>query len=158
MGIGYVALGGFGAKCRTGWSGWSGVDTPWTVMTTRAPAVLTKAEFVQTLICSHKSNLKSWGWTAPFKLSYKSFLWLLAQSRFYRRSGNSCGDLQRGEVLTRPEHRAPRPQAGEPSLLQQRWAGPPPPPPPPWWMWSTCYSRKEGDTQADWFWFCQGGK
>ena len=37
MGIGYVALGGFGAKCRTGWSG---VDTPWTVMTTRAPAVL----------------------------------------------------------------------------------------------------------------------
>ena len=43
MGIGYVALGGFGAKCRTGWSGWSGVDgvdTPWTVMTTRAPAVL----------------------------------------------------------------------------------------------------------------------
>ena len=39
MGIGYVALGGFGAKCRTGWSG---VDTPWTVMTTRAPAVLKK--------------------------------------------------------------------------------------------------------------------
>ena len=24
MGIGYVALGGFGAKCLTGWSGWSG--------------------------------------------------------------------------------------------------------------------------------------
>ena len=40
MGIGYVALGGFGAKCRTGWSGVDGVDTPWTVMTTRAPAML----------------------------------------------------------------------------------------------------------------------
>ena len=37
MGIGYMALWGFGAKCR---SGWSGVDTPWTVTTTRAPAVL----------------------------------------------------------------------------------------------------------------------
>ena len=43
MGIGYVALGGFGAKCRTGWSGVDGVDTPWTVMTTRAPAVLTNS-------------------------------------------------------------------------------------------------------------------
>ena len=46
-GIGYMALWGFGAKCRSGWSGvewsgveWSGVDTPQTVMTTRAPAVL----------------------------------------------------------------------------------------------------------------------
>ena len=41
-----MALGGFGAKCRTGWSGWSGVDgvdTPWTVMTTRAPAVLKRS-------------------------------------------------------------------------------------------------------------------
>ena len=38
MGIGYIALSGFGAKC--GLDGWSGVDTPSTVMTTRAPAVL----------------------------------------------------------------------------------------------------------------------
>ena len=28
MGIGYIALWGFGAKCLTGWSGWSGLDTP----------------------------------------------------------------------------------------------------------------------------------
>ena len=40
MGIGYIALSGSGAKC--GLDGWSGVDTPSTVMTTRAPAVLTK--------------------------------------------------------------------------------------------------------------------
>ena len=36
-GIGYRALWGFGAKCV---SGWSGLDTPQTVTTTRAPAVL----------------------------------------------------------------------------------------------------------------------
>ena len=40
-GIGYMALWGFGAKCRSGvgeWTGW--MDTPQTVTTTRAPAVL----------------------------------------------------------------------------------------------------------------------
>ena len=45
MGIGYMALGGIRAKCRTGWSGVDGVDTPWTVMTTRAPAVLKMIDF-----------------------------------------------------------------------------------------------------------------
>ena len=41
MEIGYMALWGFGAKSGTGWmDGWSGVDTPQTVTTTRAPAVL----------------------------------------------------------------------------------------------------------------------
>ena len=38
-GIGYMALWGLGAKCLSGWMEWSGVDTPQTVMTTRAPAV-----------------------------------------------------------------------------------------------------------------------
>ena len=28
MGIGYIALWGFGAKSGTGWMEWSGVDTP----------------------------------------------------------------------------------------------------------------------------------
>ena len=40
MGIGYIALSGFGAKCVSGVDGVDGVDTPQTVMTTRAPAVL----------------------------------------------------------------------------------------------------------------------
>ena len=40
-GIGYMALWGLGAKCLSGWMEWSGVDTPQTVTTTRAPAVLT---------------------------------------------------------------------------------------------------------------------
>ena len=35
-----MALWGFGAKCRTGWMG----DTPQSVMTTRAPAVLKTAD------------------------------------------------------------------------------------------------------------------
>ena len=41
MGIGYMALWGFGAKCwLDGWvDGVDGVDTPSTVMTTRAPAM-----------------------------------------------------------------------------------------------------------------------
>ena len=39
MGIGYIALWGFGAKSGTGWMG-DEVDTPQTVTTTRAPAVL----------------------------------------------------------------------------------------------------------------------
>ena len=39
-GIGYMALWGFGAKCLTGWSGVEWMDTPQTVTTTRAPAVL----------------------------------------------------------------------------------------------------------------------
>ena len=44
-GIGYMALWGFGAKCRSGvgeWTGWMDgwMDTPQTVTTTRAPAVL----------------------------------------------------------------------------------------------------------------------
>ena len=59
MGIGYVALGGFGAKCRTGWSGWSGVDgvdTPWTVMTTRAPAVLKKKIYQRAIILMYCLN------------------------------------------------------------------------------------------------------
>ena len=38
MGIGYMALWVFGAKCVTGLDGW--MDTPKTVTTTRAPAVL----------------------------------------------------------------------------------------------------------------------
>ena len=39
-----MALCGFGAKCGTGWMGeWMG-DTPQTVMTTRAPAVLTREQ------------------------------------------------------------------------------------------------------------------
>ena len=37
-GIGYMALWGFGAKCLSGWMEW--MDTPQTVTTTRAPAVL----------------------------------------------------------------------------------------------------------------------
>ena len=40
-GIGYMALWGFAAKCRMEWM--DGVDTPQTVTTTRAPAVLTNA-------------------------------------------------------------------------------------------------------------------
>ena len=41
-GIGYMAVWGFGAKCWTGveWSGVEWMDTPQTVTTTRAPAVL----------------------------------------------------------------------------------------------------------------------
>ena len=42
-GIGNMAVWGFRAKCWSGveWSGWSGwMDTPQTVTTTRAPAVL----------------------------------------------------------------------------------------------------------------------
>ena len=42
MGIGYMALWGLEAKCWSGVGEWSGVDTPQTVMTTRAPAVLKK--------------------------------------------------------------------------------------------------------------------
>ena len=38
-GIGYMALLGFGAKCLSGWMDGVG-DTPQTVTTTRAPAVL----------------------------------------------------------------------------------------------------------------------
>ena len=45
-GIGNMAVWGFGAKCGTvlgdGWM--DGVDTPQTVMTTRAPAVLTNVK------------------------------------------------------------------------------------------------------------------
>ena len=37
-GIGNIAVWGFGAKCWSGWTGW--MDTPQTVATTRAPAVL----------------------------------------------------------------------------------------------------------------------
>ena len=40
MGIGHMALWGFGAKCMTGWGGVDGVDKHYTVMTTRAPALL----------------------------------------------------------------------------------------------------------------------
>ena len=35
-----MALRGFGAKCMTGWGGVDGVDNHYTVMTTRAPALL----------------------------------------------------------------------------------------------------------------------
>ena len=38
MGIGYMALWGFGAKCLIGWM--DEADTPYTVMTTRTPEVL----------------------------------------------------------------------------------------------------------------------
>ena len=41
LGIGYMALLGFGANCVTGWMDeWSGVDTSFTAMTNEAPAVL----------------------------------------------------------------------------------------------------------------------
>ena len=43
-GIGYMALWGLGAKCVSGLDGWMDgwMDTPQTVTTTRAPAVLKK--------------------------------------------------------------------------------------------------------------------
>ena len=37
----WLYLWGFGAKCLTGWNG---LNTPYTVMTSRAPAVLTNFE------------------------------------------------------------------------------------------------------------------
>ena len=46
MGVGYMALWSFGAKCVSWWVEQSGqypLDTPKTVMTTRAPAVLKTA-------------------------------------------------------------------------------------------------------------------
>ena len=43
MGIGYMALWGFRAKC---WSGVEWMDTPQTITTTRAPAVLKTAVFL----------------------------------------------------------------------------------------------------------------
>ena len=52
MEIGYMALWGFRAKCRSEWV--SGVDTPQTVLTTRAPAVLTKHN--QNILTMHNFN------------------------------------------------------------------------------------------------------
>ena len=64
-GIGYMALWGFGAKCVTGWSGveWMG-DTPQTVMTTRAPALLKiNQNNPGVSICNIRIwKLDRWGW------------------------------------------------------------------------------------------------
>ena len=53
MGIGYIALWGFGAKSGSGWMEW--MDTPQTVTTTRAPAVLkTSKNAMKQMILSSK--------------------------------------------------------------------------------------------------------
>ena len=45
MGICLYSLMGFKAKCRSGWAGW--MDTPSTVMTTRAPNVLASGDMIK---------------------------------------------------------------------------------------------------------------
>ena len=79
IGIGYMALLGLGAKCRSGW-----VDTPWTVMTTRVPAVLkshpgTDPDSVGLITCSsylvQVHFLESQGLRSLKHLKQKLSLW-----------------------------------------------------------------------------------
>ena len=79
-----MVLWGLGAKCVSGWSGVEWMDTPQTVTTTRAPAVLK----------THKSEYRNWA--IELKLRMRRLMFEGEGDTKYKSVCNSEDFQQRG--------------------------------------------------------------